>query len=411
MAGTAGNITPRQAFNTNPNQFPPNTMRNQSSRFLLLAAACSCLAAAPARAGSPTSKNPEPAIAAPADDKSIYEKIWSYGNLYHNDETFIQDISLSGRAQYEYYNVDADQGSNDDWQWRRLRAGFKMKFANKWLLHAEANFDGNNPDPFYTKLTDALLQYTDSEALVFTVGKQSVKFGLDGGTSSKELITIDRSNLANNLWFTEEYAPGVSVGGKKSAWQYYLGWFTSDGNPEYGDFEAGSFLLASIGYDFGQQLNVDKALLRLDYVYQQPDDGNTATRPFENIGSVNFNLEKGRFGLGTDVKAGQGYGKQGDIFGVQFMPSYYIADGVQVVMRYTYMTGDDNAIRLARYENTVVPGKGDEFNEFYAGVNWYLYGHKLKFQTGVQYAMMDDSKNDGGEYDGWSVVSGIRVSW
>jgi phosphate-selective porin OprO and OprP len=385
-------------------------MRNHSSRILLLAAACSCLAAAPARAGSPGTKNPEPAVA-PADDKSIYDKIWGMARLYKSDDGFFQDISFVGRAQFEYFNVDADQGEADDWETRRLRAGLKMKFLQKWTLHAEANFDADNPDPFYTKLTDAYLMYTASDALAFSVGKQSVKYGLDGGTSSKELIAIDRSNLANNLWFTEEYAPGVSISGKMDAWQYFLGWFTSDGNPEFGDFAAGTFLLASIGYDFAAQLNTDKALLRLDYVYQQPDSGNIATRPFENIGSLNFNLEKGRFGLGTDVKAGQGYGSQGDIFGVQIMPSYYIADGVQFVLRYTYMNGDDNSIRFARYENRVVPGRGDEYNEFYAGVNWFLYGHKLKFQTGVQYATMEDGRNDGGEYDGWQLVSGIRVSW
>jgi phosphate-selective porin OprO and OprP len=385
-------------------------MRNHSSRILLLAAACSCLAAAPARAGSPGTKNPEPAVA-PADDKSIYDKIWGMARLYKSDDGFFQDISFVGRAQFEYFNVDADQGEADDWETRRLRAGLKMKFLQKWTLHAEANFDADNPDPFYTKLTDAYLMYTASDALAFSVGKQSVKYGLDGGTSSKELIAIDRSNLANNLWFTEEYAPGVSISGKMDAWQYFLGWFTSDGNPEFGDFAAGTFLLASIGYDFAAQLNTDKALLRLDYVYQQPDSGNIATRPFENIGSLNFNLEKGRFGLGTDVKAGQGYGRQGDIFGVQIMPSYYIADGVQFVLRYTYMNGDDNSIRFARYENRVVPGRGDEYNEFYAGVNWFLYGHKLKFQTGVQYATMEDGRNDGGEYDGWQLVSGIRVSW
>lgn len=385
-------------------------MRNHSTRLLLLAAACGSLGAAPAIAGTGSSKNPEPAVAT-KDEGSIYDKIWSYGKLYHNDDTFIQDISLSGRAQFEYFNVNSDQGDKDDWETRRLRGGVKIKFANKWLLHAEANFDADNPNPFYTKLTDALLQYTASDALVFTIGKQSVKFGLDGGTSSKELITVDRSNLANNLWFTEEYAPGVNVGGKKGAWQYSFGWFTSDGNPEFGDFAAGSFLLASIGYDFAEQFHSDKALLRLDYVHQEPDAGNFATRPFENIGSVNFNYEQGKFGLGTDIKAGQGYGKQGDVFGVQFMPSYYVAPGVQLVFRYTYMNGDDNSIRLARYENRVVSGKGDQYNEFYAGVNWYLYGHKLKFQTGVQYAMMDDSKNDGGKYDGWQVVSGVRISW
>lgn len=100
------------------------------------------------------------------------------------------------------------------------------------------------------------------------------------------------------------------------------------------------------------------------------------------------------------------------IFGGMVMPTYnLIGDEVQLVFRYTYMSGDDNAIRFARYENQVVSGRGDEYNEFYAGINWYLYGHKLKFQTGVQYAMMDDSKGDGGEYDGWQVVTGLRISW
>ena len=385
-------------------------MRILSSKLLLLATACGCLGAATARAGSPETKNPEVAVA-PADDKSIYDKIWGMAKLYKSDDGFFQDISFVGRAQFEYFNIDSNQGNEDDWETRRLRAGLKMKFLQKWTLHAEANFDADNPNPFYTKLTDAYLMYTASDALAISVGKQSVKYGLDGGTSSKELITIDRSNLANNLWFTEEYAPGVSVSGKMDAWSYFLGWFTSDGNPEFGDFAAGTFLLASVGYDFAEQLNVDKAQLRLDYVYQQPDEGNIATRPFENIGSVNFNLEKGKFGLGTDIKAGQGYYKQGDVFGIQVMPSYYIADGVQFVLRYTYMNGQDNSIRFARYENRVESGKGDEYNEFYAGLNWYLYGHKLKFQTGVQYATMDDSANDGGEYDGWSVVSGIRISW
>lgn len=358
-----------------------------------------------------SSKTPLEKAVAPKEE-SIYDKIWSLATLYKNKENpIIQEISLSGRAQFEYFSVDSNQGDADDWEVRRLREGIKIKFLNKWMLHTEAAFDADNPNPFYTKLTDAYLQYTHNEALVFAVGKQSVKFGLDGGTSSKELITIDRSNLANNLWFTEEYAPGVSIGGKKSNWNYFLGWFTSDGNPEFGDFDAGTFLLTRIGYNFADSFNSDKAMLWLDYVYQQPDEGNTATRPFEHVGSINFLVEKGKFGLGTDVKAGSGYGRQGNIFGLQLMPYYDITEKVQFVLRYTFMDGDDNAIRFARYENQVESGRGDQYNEFYAGLNWYLYGHKLKFQTGVQYATMDDSRNDGGGYDGWQWVGGLRISW
>jgi phosphate-selective porin OprO and OprP len=383
---------------------------NKTSHSLL---ALACLLAATyssTQAGTPAASGKLAEAVAPKEE-SIYDRIWSKAKIYKNKDGFIQEIALSGRAQWEYFNVDSDQGDADDWETRRLRSGLKIKFADKWLIHAEASFDADHPNPFYTKMTDAYLQYTASEQLVITVGKQSVKFGLDGGTSSKELITIDRSNLANNLWFTEEYAPGVSVSGKSGNWNYYLGGFTSDGNPEFGDFAAGGFILARVGYSFAEALRADEAMLWLDYVYQTSDEGNSATRPFQNIGSINFLYENGKWGVGSDVIAGQGYGKQGDIFGVQFMPFYNITEKVQAVFRYTHLNGDDNAIRLARYENRVVSGKGDNYNEFYAGLNWYLYGHKLKFQTGVQYAMMDDSKNDGGEYDGWQVVSGIRISW
>ncbi len=381
---------------------------------LLTLAALSLAGTSLSQAGdaAPASGNAKLAAAVTPKEDSIYDKIWGLSKLYSNkDNPFIQEISFTGRAQFEYFNVDSNQGNDDDWETRRLRAGLKVKFFEKWLLHAEADFDAQNPDPFYHKLTDAYVQYTASDLFAFSVGKQSVKIGLDGGTSSKELITIDRSNLANNLWFTEEYAPGVSVSGKSGNWNYFLGGFVSDGNPEFGDFEAGNFLLSRVGYSFAKALQVDSAMLWLDYVYQQPDSGNTATRPFEHIGSVNFAYQNGKFGLGADVMAGKGYYSQGDVFGIQFMPSYYFTKKLQGVLRYTYLTGDDNSIRLARYENRVVSGKGDQYNEFYAGVNYYLYGHKLKFQTGVQYATMDDSRHDGGEYDGWQVVSGIRLSW
>jgi phosphate-selective porin OprO/OprP len=68
-------------------------------------------------------------------------------------------------------------------------------------------------------------------------------------------------------------------------------------------------------------------------------------------------------------------------------------------------------VRLATYESRVVPGRGDRYNEIYGGVNYFFYGHKLKLQTGVQYAEMDDSAHDGGAYDGWSWTTGLRVGW
>jgi phosphate-selective porin OprO/OprP len=47
----------------------------------------------------------------------------------------------------------------------------------------------------------------------------------------------------------------------------------------------------------------------------------------------------------------------------------------------------------------------------YFGANYYIYGHKLKLQSGLQFADMNDRAKDGGVYSGVSFTTGLRVSW
>ena len=54
-----------------------------------------------------------------------------------------------------------------------------------------------------------------------------------------------------------------------------------------------------------------------------------------------------------------------------------------------------------------VPGRGDRYQEIYLGANYYFYGHKLKLQSGAQWADMEDSANDGGTYSGFSWTPGF----
>jgi phosphate-selective porin OprO and OprP len=44
-------------------------------------------------------------------------------------------------------------------------------------------------------------------------------------------------------------------------------------------------------------------------------------------------------------------------------------------------------------------------------VNYFFYGHRLKLQSGVHVADMQDRANDGGAYRGTSWTTGIRVGW
>ena len=53
--------------------------------------------------------------------------------------------------------------------------------------------------------------------------------------------------------------------------------------------------------------------------------------------------------------------------------------------------------------------RGEEYGAVYAGLNWFLRGHKLKLMAGVEYARMNDRAGDGGDYEGWTLFTGVRL--
>jgi phosphate-selective porin OprO/OprP len=375
----------------------------------------------PSRSQSPTpvagpgqgvASSPRPTP--PAKVPSIYDKIWRFATWYDNESNpAVEKVLFSGRFQYEYAALDADQGSHSEWNVRRMRFGPKITFLHKFTLHTEVEVNPQEADPFYLRLTDAYVQWSQSERFNLTVGKHGVLFTMDGSTSSKELLAIDRSNLSNNIWFPQEYIPGVGVSGKQAPWIYRGGIYSAGAmNKEFGEFTGSFFTLAVVGYDFARSLGAKKALVAGNYVYQDPDPENTFTRQLQNVGSLNFDLETDRWGLRADVSGASGYLGQSDLWALMAMPFFNVGSRLQLVGRYTFIESESpNGVRLATYESSVVSGRGDRYNEFYAGANYYFYGHKLKLQTGVQFADMDDSASDGGAYSGVAWTTGLRVGW
>lgn len=342
---------------------------------------------------------------------SSYDRIWQYTELHRDDEhPVIQSFEFTGRLQLDYAVVDRQDF--DDLNVRRLRLGGKAKLFHYFTLHSEADLTPEE-EPVYARLTDTYLALLPNEDIEFTIGKQAAPFTMDGSTSSKELLAVDRSNLANNLWFPQEYAPGLTLRGTPAAWQYMLGIYSSgSANREFGNFDGKYFILSSLGYDFAEALNVRTARLVADYVYNDPDPRNTFTRPLQHVGSLHCDFETDRWGFRTDLCAADGYLVQSDLWGAMLMPHYRLTRRVQVVARYTFIkSADNNGVQFSRYEDQVVRGRGDEYQEFYAGLNYYFYGHNLKVQTGVQYAEMRDQADDGGEYSGWAWTLGLRISW
>ena len=163
--------------------------------------------------------------------------------------------------QHDFAAIDADQGDLEEWNVRRLRLGPRITLFRTFTLHTEVELNPQERDPLYMRFTDAYLQWNKSSRLAMTFGKQGVPFTIDGATSSKELLTIDRSNLANNIWFPQEYMPGVSVSGRIAPWVYRGGVYSSGAmNREFGEFSGDYFTLALVGYDFAKRLGVKEAV-------------------------------------------------------------------------------------------------------------------------------------------------------
>jgi len=365
--------------------------------------------------------------AAPENSSTkAFDEVWSLAELYANpNNPVVQKVAITGRLQFDYVVIE---GSGDpaagvtekdlDYDFgglRRFRAGIKANLFHDFTLQIETDLDPNE-DPVYRRLTDANLVWRRSDALRVKLGKQDIGFTLDGTTSSRELLTIDRNNLTNNLTFTTRYLPGLSVAGTVDGWTYLAGVFSqgrSDG--EFGDFDAGTSWLASLGRDLSSLTSGGKADLRLDYVFNEenPPEDLFTNRALGHIVSLNGRYEKDSFGLRGDLTAGDGFLGQPDLWGFVLMPYYNFSPKLQGVLRYTYVHSEGaDGVRFTRYEARALnERRGDEYQEAYAGLNYYIYGHKLKLQTGVQYAAMRDRADNGGAFDGWSWTSGIRLSW
>ena len=242
--------------------------------------------------------------------------------------------------------------------------------------------------------------------------KQGVGFTMDGKVSSTKLLTPQRNNLTNNLWFTAEYFTGVSVKSKiTDDWSYKTGLYSTDDSDEVSVSEASYFALFTTSKKLAKNNLWDKGEVSFDYVYNDThEDANT--RDFSQVISATSVFKKSYWGLQSDVSWGDSHLGQSDLFGVVLMPTYKQNEKIQWVARYTYLnSSEDNGVRLGRYERNVVGERGDKYQEIYGGVNCFLNEHKLKLQAGVQYAKMDDNANDGGAYEGWGLTLAMRSYW
>ena len=353
------------------------------------------------------------------EESNPYDKIWDKVTLYKNeDNSLISKFWLTGRLQGEYHSFENDVApaiDHDDYDWRRFRFGFKATLFGDITLHSEADLGlENRGRPLFNDLTDTYISWSTENGMKFKLGKQSAPFTLDGSTSSKKLHTLERSRIAGNIWFGQEYFPGISVSGSKDEIDYFAGYYSNDNKPEFdGAFKHGQFGILSFGKDYAANFNLEKSYLRLDFMFQE-DDGNDDVEDFNDWNaaySFVTKWENNDWYFWTDLSFADR--KNGDVWGLQLMPFYDITDKTQVIFCYTHLdSSGDNQLRASRWEDRLDRGeyRGDDLTEYFFGLNHFFYGHKLKWQNGLQYTQLDEA--DGSkEYEGWGFTTAFRISW
>ncbi len=377
-------------------------MSSQSSVLLFLAAASSVFAAAPTA------------------EPSAYDALWNKAILLKGskDDAF-QELRFIGREQFDYYAFRNGTQTDSGWANRRSRLGLKGQFLQEWSFSAEFDFNLGDPHPLFNKVTDGYVRWSPGPEAAWTLGRQGVRFTLDGSTSSLVLPTIDRSAISNNIGMIEESIPGLSFEGDRGKWFYRAGVFTAgSANAYFGRFDAGTIGFVSTGWHFDEQWGLEKAFVRLDGLVQSNDPQNATGHPqqfsrnHDHAFSLSGQFAQGPWALNADLAASKGNGTQSDLKGLEFEPMYSLSEDWQLVFRYTYLQSKlANGIYPVRYDSWVTAGRGDRYQEYYFGLNRYFYGHKLKWMLGVEHAHMHDAAADGGAYAGWGFTSGFRVYW
>ncbi|TLD72073.1 hypothetical protein FEM03_04930 [Phragmitibacter flavus] len=385
----------------------------------LLAAVAAITLPTSTQAGSPAYSKSSKEIAVTTEaEESLFDQIWGLATLYKNkDNPVIQELKLRGRYQGQYHWLDSDQGDSDDWENRRSRFGFDAKLFNQFAIRLDAQ-SNDTWDPFYSGLVDAYIKWEPSKSFNLTVGKQKPQIAyydfLQSTTSQQD--TFERSQIFNQL--RVDRLTGVVAQGKHGIFTYQAGVFSNDVDLEFGQFNAGIAYGAGFGFDLKDALGTSKADLRFDWLHSDNDAEATILDRYEDLFTATFWVKEGRFHIVTEFfYATGGDPGWGDASGFFIQPSFDIVkDKLQLVGRYSFSTGDgNNSIQVqSRYERRAPDltgsGRGDQYQSVSGGLQYFIYGQNLKLLAGAEYATLDGGGN-GGDFDGWTFLTGVRLSF
>ena len=354
-----------------------------------------------------------------------FDEWWSYATLYKNHTNpILEEFKLRGRYQGQYWDADADQGSQSNWEDRRSRFGFDAKLFDK-KIEVRTDFQSNDGfNDFYDGLVDAYIRWKPTSSLSFTLGKMKPLIGqYDFLESTNNQPTFGRSQIFNQLGINR--ATGFTAEGNLEEFSWRAGIYSNDtptntggsgafGDGEFGNLNGGISTTLGVGYDLKGLLGSDQVDIHLDWLHSDREVGDFVLARYQNIISTTFVMKQDAAALVFEsFFAEGGDGDDSYVYGFYVQPTYdIIPEKLQLVGRYSYTNsaGPLGVIAQSRYEKPLASGgaRGENYNAFYGGIQYFIYGDKLKVLAGAEWVQL---KGNGEAYQGTTLLTGIRFSF
>lgn len=376
-------------------------------------------AAASAHAGDlviPAAETPV-TTSSPAGDWC--ENLKTFGTLYSDKSNpYIQEFKIFGRLQYQWGTTDGDNLGNDfsgsGDELRRLRFGTQVKFLNGFKLKGNVNLEEGGFDDHklgYDGFDELYLSYSFGQVGAFdelelSYGRHKFNFSQEAHTSSKEIKTIERSNISN-YFYNSARPTGMMMTLKRDDSSLTAGVLSSTDEDELAGWNDG------LAYYLSAEFKAGSGDVIFDYVYNDVDVDDDDVIGYEWGFSAAYVTKMANWDLVINGLYGETYG--GDsIYGLVIMPStFLIEDRLEAVFRYQYAGSDGDNVKInSRNVRNVASSdgfsvkSGDENHAFYAGLNYYLCDHNAKLMAGVEYEVLDGSDVD---LDATTLWTGFRM--
>lgn len=354
---------------------------------------------------------------APGSKRNQGDWMESLPMLYTGDPgSPLQSIKLRGIIHIQSVGVNASQGSQEDFEFRRLRFGFDSRFLDHFMLRGTIDLDVER-GRLYRRLAQTYLTYSpfgnegkNERRLRLVVGKMRSRFSGEWGISARRLKTFERSLLPNQL--APRVGTGFRVEGIEEAFDYAFSALAGERAREFGWYDEGALFLAEVGFSPRPSLRFG-----FDYLGVTGKQNLTASRISHAVSiSAEYNprYSEGDFAFLVDALLGLGDRDTPDVAGIVLLTSYQIDESWELVARYQFAHSEEpDGIRLQRrYERLVVPDvpkqRGERYHAAYFGANYRLYSGRLKWMVGGEYANLDGGSDNAG-YDGWTWFTGLRI--